>query len=197
MIAFVRGKVVESHPQCLTLDVHGVGYELIIPLSTFDYLNPIEGQEITLRTHFHVRESAQLLYGFATDAERDIFRLLIDRVSGIGPSTAISILSGLPIESFKSAVAAGDASSISRAKGVGKKTAERIVLELKDKVGLAATWQAQQQGATSQAAADAELALIALGFKQADARKAIGAHLKESPEASTDELIRVALRRMS
>ncbi len=197
MIAFVRGKVVESRPQCLILDVHGVGYELIIPLSTFDHLNPTEGQEVTLRTHFHVRESMQLLYGFATDAERDIFRLLIDRVSGIGPATAISILSGLSLDSFKAAVAAGDASSISRAKGVGKKTAERIVLELKDKVGLAATWQAQQQGATSQAAADAELALIALGFKQADARKAIAAHLKETPEASTDELIRSALRRMS
>ncbi len=196
MIAFIRGKVVEARPQCLIVDVHGVGYELIIPHSTFDYLNPMEGQDVTLRTHFHVRESAQVLYGFATDAERDMFRLLIDRVSGIGPATAISILSGLPIESFKAAVAAGDATSISRAKGVGKKTAERIVLELKDKVGLAATWQAQQQGSTTQAAADAELALIALGFKQSDARKALAGHLKEAPDASTDELIRAALRNM-
>ncbi len=197
MIAFIRGTVVESRPQCLIVDVGGVGYELIIPLSTFDHLNPLEGQEVTLRTHFHVRESMQVLYGFATDAERDIFRLLIERVSGIGPTTAISILSGLSIESFKTAVAGGDAVSIARAKGVGKKTAERIVLELKDKVGLAATWQAQQQGSTTQAAADAELALIALGFKQADARKAMTAHLKETPEATTDELIRAALRRMS
>ncbi len=197
MIAFIRGTVVESRPQCLIVDVGGEGYELIIPLSTFDHLNPLEGQEVTLRTHFHVRESMQVLYGFATDAERDIFRLLIERVSGIGPTTAISILSGLSIENFKTAVAGGDAVSIARAKGVGKKTAERIVLELKDKVGLAATWQAQQQGSTTQAAADAELALIALGFKQADARKAMTAHLKETPEATTDELIRAALRRMS
>ncbi len=196
MIAFIRGKIVESRPQALILDVNGVGYEVIIPHSTFDQLNPVEGMEVTLRTHFHIRENAQILYGFASDAERDIFRLLIDRVSGIGPATAISILSGLNVESFKAAVASADAAAISRAKGVGKKTAERIVLELKDKVGLAATWQAQQQGTTTEAAADAELALIALGFKQAEARKALTAHLKEEPSASTDELIRAALRRI-
>ncbi len=196
MIAFIRGKIVESRPQALIIDVNGVGYEIIIPHSTFDQLNPVEGMEVTLRTHFHIRENAQILYGFASDAERDIFRLLIDRVSGIGPATAISILSGLNVENFKAAVVSADAAAISRAKGVGKKTAERIVLELKDKVGLAATWQAQQQGTTTEAAADAELALIALGFKQAEARKALAAQLKEDPSASTDELIRAALRRI-
>ena len=197
MIAFLRGTVAEALPQCLVLDVGGVGYEVQIPLSTFDQLNPIEGQQVTLKTHLHIRETAHVLYGFATDAERDIFRLLIERVSGIGPATAISILSGLNVSAFKSAVAGGDVQAIARAKGVGKKTAERIVLELKDKVGLAATWEAQQQGTTSPAAADAELALVALGFKQVEARKALKELLKANPQADTDELIRGALRMMT
>lgn len=197
MIAFLRGTVAEALPQCLVLDVGGVGYEVQIPLSTFDNLNPIEGQTVTLKTHLHIRENAQILYGFATDAERDIFRLLIERVSGIGPATAISILSGLNINAFKAAVAAGDAQSIARAKGVGKKTAERIVLELKDKIGLASTWEAQQQGTTSPAAADAELALVALGFKQTEARKAIKSILGDAPQSTTDDLIRGALRYMT
>ncbi|MBQ3526607.1 MAG: Holliday junction branch migration protein RuvA [Akkermansia sp.] len=197
MIAFLRGTVAEALPQCLVLDVGGVGYEVQIPLSTFDNLNPIEGQTVTLKTHLHIRENAQILYGFATDAERDIFRLLIERVSGIGPATAISILSGLNINAFKAAVAAGDAQSIARAKGVGKKTAERIVLELKDKIGLASTWEAQQQGTTSPAAADAELALVALGFKQTEARKAIKSILADAPQSTTDDLIRGALRYMT
>ena len=197
MIAFLRGTVAEAMPQCLVLDVNGVGYEVQVPLSTFDQINPMEGQVVTLKTHLHIRENAQVLYGFATDAERDIFRLLIERVSGIGPATAISILSGLNVSSFKAAVAAGDVQAIARAKGVGKKTAERIVLELKDKVGLAATWEAQQQGTTSPSAADAELALVALGFKQVEARKALKSLLKDNPQADTDELIRGALRLMT
>ncbi len=197
MISFLRGTVAEALPQCLVLDVHGVGYEVQIPLSTFDALNPIEGQTVLLKTHLHIRENAQVLYGFASDAERDMFRLLIERVGGIGPATAISILSGLPISAFKAAVVSGDVQAIARAKGVGKKTAERIVLELKDKIGVASTWEAQQQGTTTQAAGDAELALVALGFKQVEARKAIAALLKQNPQASTDELIRGALRHMS
>lgn len=197
MISFLRGIVVEALPQRLVLDVHGVGYEVQVPLSTFDALNPLPGKELTLKTHLHIRENAQTLYGFASDAEKDIFLLLIDRVSGIGPATAISILGGLTVDTFKAAVVAGDTQAIARSKGVGKKTAERIVLELKDKIGLAATWEAQAQGATSQAAGDAELALIALGFKQVDARKAIAALLQENPQADTDALIRSALRRMN
>ncbi|MBQ4613300.1 MAG: Holliday junction branch migration protein RuvA [Akkermansia sp.] len=197
MIAFLRGTVAEALPQSIVLDVGGVGYEVHVPLSTYDRINPVAGQEAVLKTHLHIRENVQMLYGFATDEERDIFRLLIDRVSGIGPATAIAILSGMNVTAFKSAVVSGDVQSIARAKGVGKKTAERIVLELKDKIGLASTWEAQQEGTTSQAAADAELALIALGFKQTESRKAIKAILKEKPQAGTDELIRAALRHMS
>ncbi|MCQ2366953.1 MAG: Holliday junction branch migration protein RuvA [Akkermansia sp.] len=197
MISFLRGTVAEAMPQCLVVDVNGVGYEVQVPLSTFDALNPMEGQPVKLKIHMHVRENAQVLYGFATDAERDIFRLLIDRVSGIGPATAISILSGLNVNTFKVAVVNGDVQAIARAKGVGKRTAERIILELKDKVGLASTWEAQQQGTTTQAAADAELALVALGFKQVDARKTIANLVKDNPQAETDELIRGALRHLS
>lgn len=196
MIAFLRGTVADALPQCLVLDVNGVGYEVQVPLSTFDAINPVIGQPVTLKTHVHFRENGQTLYGFATDAERDIFRLLIDRVSGIGPATAVSILSGLNVNAFKSAVVSGDVQAIARAKGVGKRTAERIILELKDKVGLASTWEAQAAGTTSAAASDAELALVALGFKQAEARKSIASLVKDNPAATTDELIRGALRRL-
>ncbi len=196
MIAFLRGVVAEALPQCLVLDVNGVGYEVQVPLSTFDALNPHLGQTLTLKTHVHVRENGQTLYGFATDAERDIFRLLIERVSGIGPATAVAILSSLQVHAFKSAVVSGDVQAVARAKGVGKRTAERIILELKDKIGVASTWEAQQAGTTSEAAGDAELALVALGFKQAEAKKAIVALVRENPAATTDELIRGALRRM-
>lgn len=194
MIAFLKGIVAEALPQKLTVDVHGVGYEVNIPVSTFDRLNPLPGQEVFLRTILHIRENAHVLYGFATEAERDVFRLLVDRVSGIGPATALSILSGVPVDHFKAAVVSGDATSIAKAKGVGKKTAERIILELKDKIGVADTWEAQAQGTTSVAAGDAELALIALGFKQVDARKALTLILEKNPEAKTDDLIRGALR---
>ena len=125
MISFLRGTVAEALPQCLVVDVNGVGYEVTVPLSTFDQLNPMVGQGIMLKIHMHVRENAQVLYGFATDAERDIFRLLIDRVSGIGPATAIAILSSLNVNTFKQAVVQGDVQSVARAKGVGKRTAER------------------------------------------------------------------------
>lgn len=197
MIAFLRGTVAEALPHSIVVDVGGVGYEVLVPLSTYDALNPQRGQQVCLKTHLHIRENAQLLYGFATDEERDIFRLLVERVSGIGPSTAIAILSGLRVADFKQAVVQGDAQTIARAKGVGKKTAERVVLELKDKVGLASTWEAQQSGSTSQAAADAELALVALGFKQSEARKALTPLVEKLPQAEAEELIREALRHMS
>ena len=101
MIAFLRGTVAESYPQRLILDVHGVGYEVIVPLSTFDRLIPLPGRELTLKTYLHVRENMQVLYGVATDAERDIFLLLIERVSGIGPATAIAILGSLSVEAVQ------------------------------------------------------------------------------------------------
>ncbi len=194
MIAFLRGVVAEAYPQRIVLDVHGVGYDVTVPLSTVDSLNPAPGRELTLKTYLHIRENLQELYGFATDAERDIFLLLIERVSGIGPATAIAILGALPVERFKQAVVNGDVNGIARAKGVGKKTAERIILELKDKVGLAATWEAQMQGETTAVASDAELALIKMGYKQVEVRKAIAGLLKDGAEYEVSELVVAALR---
>ena len=194
MIARLRGKVIEAYPNRLVVDVQGVGYEVIIPISTFDRLHAAEGLEVDLRTHLHIRETAHTLYGFATEEERDVFLMLIDRVSGIGPAIAMAVLSGMPVSRFKSCVVAGNTAELSRIKGLGKKTAERIVLELKDKVGVADTWQDAAAGAVSEAAADAELALLALGYKQVDARKAVRKVLENEPAAAVEALVRGALR---
>jgi len=142
MIACLKGQVLESLPNRLVLDVSGVGYQVLIPLSTFDQLNPVEGEEVMVRTYLHVRENLMVLYGFATVEEKDLFLLLIERVTGIGPSIGMAILSGMPVD-------------------------------------------------------DAELALIALGYKQADAKKSVGAALKADASLEADELIRNALRGMN
>lgn len=194
MIARLRGKVLEAYPNRLVVDVSGVGYEVIVPLSTFDRLHAAEGLVVDLRTHLHIRETAHTLYGFATEEERDVFLMLIDRVSGIGPAIAMAVLSGMPVSRFKSCVVSGNTAELSRIKGLGKKTAERIVLELKDKVGVADTWQDAAAGAVTPAAADAELALIALGYKQVDARKTVRAVLEADSSASVEALVRGALR---
>ena len=194
VIARLRGNIIEAFPNRLIVDCHGVGYEAIIPISTFDHLHPTEGATVDLRTHLHIRENAHTLYGFATEGERDVFLLLIDRVSGIGPAIAIAILSGMPVPMFKSAVVAGDSALLAKTKGIGKKTAERIILELKDKVGVTDTWQDSASGEVSTEAADAELALIALGYKQVDSRKSVRAILDKEPGSTAESLIRSALR---
>jgi Holliday junction DNA helicase RuvA len=194
MIARLRGKVIEAWPNRLVVDVHGVGYEVIIPISTFDRLHAAEGVEVDLRTHLHIRETAHTLYGFASEEERDVFLMLIDRVSGIGPAIAMAVLSGMPVSRFKNCVVSGNTVELARIKGLGKKTAERIVLELKDKVGVADTWQDAAAGEVSAAAADAELALLALGYKQVDARKAVRKVLDAEPAAPVEALVRGALR---
>lgn len=197
MIARLRGKVLEAYPNRLVVDVHGVGYEVIVPLSTFDRLHAAEGVDVDLRTHLHfgtANQPGQKLFGFATEEERDVFLMLIERVSGIGPAVALAVLSGMPVVRFKSCIVAANAAELTRIKGVGKKTAERIVLELKDKVGVADTWQDAAAGAVSAAAADAELALLALGYKQVDARKAVRRALDADPAATVETLVRAALR---
>ena len=197
MIARIRGKVLEALPGRLIVDVHGVGYLLTVSLSTYDVLNPVEGTEVDLRTHLHIRETAHTLYGFASDAEKNLFLLLIERVSGIGPAIGMAVLSGMPVEHFKSCVVNGDAAALSQIKGLGKKTAERIILELKDKVGVAEAWQAAAGDSVPSAAVDAETALIGLGYKQTEARKAIAAVVKMKPNAATEELLRDALRMLN
>jgi Holliday junction DNA helicase RuvA len=202
MITFLEGVLVESYPTHVVLNVHGVGYHISIPLSSYDRLPPA-GSSFLLLTHLQIREDAHVLFGFASSAERDLFRLLINHVSGIGPKTALDVLSGISVASFKSAVVAGDTKTLSQIKGIGKKTAERILVELKDKVGVAAAWEA---AATSQTPApkdqhtnDAVLALIALGYKQADALKAVKVSQDAKPgeDFTTDALIREALKRLA
>lgn len=197
MISRLRGLVWESWPNRLIVDCGGVGYEVFIPQVTFDQLNPVEGKEVSLFTYQHIRESSHTLYGFSTKEEKDIFLLLVDRVSGIGPSSAMAILSGMTVDRFKEAVVNDDAKTLATIKGLGKKTAERVILELKDKVGVDETWKpvdligGERAPSHSQ---EAELALLALGFKQVDARKAVLAALKQNPEATIEDLIRNALR---
>ena len=185
-------------PTQIVISVHGVGYQVLIPLSSFDRL-PAEGAALKILTHLQVREDAHVLYGFITAEERDLFRLLVEHVSGIGPKTALSVLSGMPVASFKAAVVNGAVAEISRGKGVGKKTAERIVLELKDKVGVAAAWEAasQIQAEGSAEINDAVLALISLGYKQVDAHKAVKQIAEAVPgKKTTEELVRKALKLM-
>ena len=170
---------------------------LTVSLSTYDALNPVEGSEVDLRTHLHIRETAHTLYGFASDVEKDLFLLLIERVTGIGPSIGMAVLSGMPVEHFKSCVVNGDAAALSQIKGLGKKTAERIILELKDKVGVAEAWQAAAGDTMPSAAVDAEAALIGLGYKQAEARKAVAAMVKVKPDSATEDLLRNALRMLN
>jgi len=194
MIARLKGIVLEALPNQVIIDVNGVGYQVMIPLSTYDHLHPHPGAEITVYTHLHVRETAHTLYGFAKPEEKELFLLLIDRVSGIGPSIAMSVLSGMEVDQFKASVANSEVAMLSKIKGLGKKTAERIVLELKDKVGVVDAWKAASEGAVSTSAGDAELALISLGYKQTEARKAIKVAQGAEKDAAAEDLIRISLR---
>ncbi|MCB1237597.1 MAG: Holliday junction branch migration protein RuvA [Verrucomicrobiae bacterium] len=200
MITFLRGKLVENWPNRLVIDVNGVGYEVLVPLAGSDAYGRV-GSEVKILTHLHIREQEHTLFGFPGADERDLFRLLMDRVSGVGPKVAMAVLSGMSAGDFKAAVVSGDLASLASIKGLGRKTAERIVLELKDKVGVAEAWEAQTRtGELSPEATarnDALLALISLGYKQADAQKAIAAAAKQDPALShTDEILRGALRLM-
>ena len=200
MITFLDGKLVNALPTQATVDVNGVGYEVFIPLSSYDKL-PAVGQPVHVLTHLHVREDAHILYGFMTAAERDLFRLLVNHVSGIGPKLALAVLSGMSVANFKAAVVNSDVAALSKISGLGKKTAERIVLELKDKLGVAAAWEAATAAHAptpeQEQMSEAVLALIALGYKQIDAHKAVR-DLQEKGEAnSAEELVKLALKRIA
>jgi len=199
MITFLRGKLVDALPTQATVEVQGVGYEVLIPLSSFDKL-PAPGGDVHLLTHLAIREDAHVLYGFMTAAERNLFRLLIHTVSGIGPKIALNILSGMNPVALRGAVANGDVKALSQISGVGKKTAERIVVELKDKIGAAGAWEASSaQRALSDAdqrVNDAVLALMALGYKQAEAHEAVRAtQALLGPQATVEALVRASLKK--
>ena len=198
MITFLQGVLSESLPTQVVVDVGGVGYQVFIPLSSYDRL-PAVGAPVKVLTHLQIREDAHILYGFMSGAERDLFRLLVNHVSGIGPKIALSVLSGLSVVMFKNAVVTNDVSALSKISGVGKKTAERMVLELRDKVGVAATWEAASSSHAptpeETAVSDAVLALISLGYKQVDAHKAIKQIHKPGAEPpQPEDLVRQALK---
>jgi len=199
MISFLHGKIVESLPTQVIVNVGGVGYDVLIPLSSYDKL-PQPGQEVKLLTHLAVREDAHTLYGFMTVAERELFKLLINTVSGIGPKIALNILSGISVIAFRGAVANGDVKALSQVSGVGKKTAERIVVELRDKIGAAGAWEASSaQRALSpedQKVNDAVLALMALGFKQIEAHDSVRkAQAALGAPATVEDLVRACLKK--
>lgn len=201
MIGRIRGTLVDKQPPDILVEVAGVGYELQVPMTTLFQL-PALGTEVTLVTHFAVREDAQQLYGFIDERDRGLFRQLI-RVSGVGPRLALTILSGMDAASFARCVQQGDISSLVALPGVGKKTAERLLVEMRDKLK---GWL-EEMGDSGAAAgaipaarptdrvADAEGALIALGYKPAEASRAVAAVNDDSVENS-EELIRRALKSM-
>ncbi len=198
MIAFLKGILIEALPTQVVIDVNGVGYEVLIPLSSFEKL-PQPGGELTLLTHLAIRDDAHILYGFSTETERDLFRQLIRHVTGIGPKIALNVLSGTTPASFRAAVSNGDVKALSGISGVGKKTAERIVVELKDKLGdpeLGELNGVKSASIEDQKIADAVAALEALGSKPKDAQEAIRMAITMlGSDKPVDELVRAALKK--
>ena len=190
MIGRLHGKLLEKNPPQILIDVSGVGYEVDVPMSTFCNL-PEVGGELTLHTHFVVREDAELLYGFATLAERAVFRALI-KISGVGPKLALALLSGITVDQLKDAVDRGETGLLTKVPGIGKKTAERLVLELKGK--LAGTGAATAAVPTSGARADVAAALIALGYSE---REAAAATKKLPEDCTVNDGLRLALKSLT
>ena len=190
MIGRIHGKLVEKRPPQIIVDVQGVGYELDVPMSTF-YQLPATGVEVSLFTHLVVREDAHQLYGFATEHERRVFRQLL-RISGIGARTALSVLSGLSVADLREAVSSQDSGRLTKIPGIGKKTAERLLLELRDKLDVVA-------GASVAARGDGQMgditnALLALGYNEREA----GWALKQLPAGlAVADGIRQALKLLS
>ncbi len=201
MIAHISGKLIQKQPNSIIVDVGGVGYELNVPLSTFYDLGEV-GATVGLRVHTHVREDALQLFGFRTEAEKKLF-LLLNSVSGIGPKLAITVLSGLSTEELIQAIRAGNLTKLTGIPGVGKKTAERMLVELKDKV--AAILPPGLEDATTPVLAqtgdvmreDVISALVNLGYVRAQAEKAIGAVLKETPDANFTTALKQSLRMLA
>jgi holliday junction DNA helicase RuvA len=198
MIAFLRGRVHDKRPNTVIVDVGGVGYEVHVPLSTFYNLGD-EGAEISLRVYTHVREDALQLYGFSTELERQLFERLLG-ISGIGPKLAVVVLSGMEPRDLVAAVQRADVARLTTIPGVGKKTAERIVLELKDRLTKVAV--AVEAGAASasppadQLRTDLLSALLNLGYHRQQAEKAIDATVNANPNASLEHAVRTALREL-
>ena len=196
MIAVLRGHLLEKHPSRLIVDVHGVGYDVQVPVSTF-YQAGEPGAAVTLRIHTHVREDQIALFGFATPLEHDLFERLIG-VNGIGPKLALSVLSGIESGDFIRAVEQSDVTRLTRIPGVGRKTAERMTLELRDRLPKADAAAPTPASAPAGPRGDVVSALVNLGYQAAAVDKAVDAVVKDAPADTTfDDLLRRALRQLS
>lgn len=200
MIGQLRGILLSKQPPALMLDVQGVGYELDAPMTTF-YDLPKEGAELMLHTHLVVREDAQLLFGFSTENQRDLFRHLL-KISGIGPRVGLAILSGLSVKEFRLCINGEDVVRLTKVPGIGRKTAERVILELRGKQlpGMSADEDVAIAGSSDEIRTDAISALTALGYRAKDAEKVIGQLADQSDGSeglSSESLIRQALQAMS
>jgi Holliday junction DNA helicase RuvA len=193
MITQIEGKLVEKHPTHVVVNCNGLGYEVHISLHTFSQLP--DGEYIKLHTHFHVREDVQMLYGFKDTVERDIFRLLIG-VSGIGTSTARTMLSSLPPDEIHAAIAGEDVATIQSIKGIGAKTAQRVIIDLKDKVKALPAGAKIQTVSNNTFKEEALSALEVLGYPRRSAEKVIDNLVQSAPESSVEELIRKALNKL-
>jgi len=192
VIGFLRGTLISKRPPSLTLEVGGVGYELEAPMSTF-YRLPEVGQTLTLVTHLVVREDAHLLYGFFAEVERTLFRNLL-KISGIGPRIALGVLSGMSVEGFYQCVREKDLVSLTKIPGVGRKTGERLLIEMADRLPEAHATEAAALPARSSAEGEASGALLALGYKPGEVVRMLKD--LDGVRLSTEELIREALRRV-
>ena len=196
MIAQVRGRLVRKEPQEAVVDVGGVGYRVAIPLSTFYRIGEV-GDEVSLLTHTHVREDTLALFGFLTSVEQALFERLI-AVSGVGPRLALSILSGIEAPDLVAALRTSDVARLTRIPGVGKKTAERLVLELKDKVqDLVAAGEPVPAGPAAATKEDLVSALVHLGYSRPEAERGVDRALKEGGEGRFEDLLRRTLRALS
>lgn len=197
MISYLRGRLVQKNPTEIVIDVNGVGYAVSIPLSTYTKLREATA-DVTVLTYLHVREDTQQLYGFATEGEREFFKLLIS-ISGIGPKMAQGILSGLGIEELRTSILQGDTAKLTSISGVGRKTAERLIIELRDKVSKAESPAALPTAPQMKVRAEATIALMSLGYTRQNAEKALSAVFSDSTSQSLslEELIRAALQHAS
>ena len=191
MIGFLRGTLVSKRPPQLTVDVGGVGYDLETPMSTF-YRLPEAGESLTLLTHLLVREDAHLLYGFSTEAERALFRKLL-KVSGVGARIALGILSGISAEGFRRCVLERDLITLTRIPGIGRKTAERLVVEMADSIEQLDGDEPGGEAVANRAEGEAHGALLALGYKPAEVTRLLAEI--DTAQLGAEELIREALKR--
>lgn len=201
MYSYIRGPLAEIETDHIVIDVNGIGYNIYVPVNCYDYL-PGLGEECKIHTYLHVREDAMILYGFLTKDDLELFKQLIT-VSGIGPKGAIGILSALSADDLRFAILAGDSKAISKAPGIGAKTAQRVILELKDKMSIEDAFEkksehvaAQHITSNNQVKNDAVLALNALGYSSSESLKAVS-KVDITPDMDVEDVLKQALKQMS